>query len=154
MEAGAPGPELPGQEGEGVSSYSVISHPGVTLPTAYRPMVLSKWLRSLRFGNDYFRLVDQDAYFRVYHDHIETLIARPGAVVRLAVLTDDHDVVLGFCVHNANVLHYAHVHKDMRKQGIGRALLPQGIDTISHVTYIGLSIWGKFPGWKLDPFQH
>jgi GNAT superfamily N-acetyltransferase len=116
-------------------------------------MVLSKWLRSLRYGNDYFRLIDAQAYFRVYHDYIEGILARSRTRMRLAVLTDDHDVVLGFAAHEGGILHYVHVHKDMRKQGIGRALLPDDIDTITHVTNIGLSIWGsKFPAWKLNPF--
>jgi GNAT superfamily N-acetyltransferase len=136
-----------------MSTYSVLSFPAQDIPKDYLPLIFSKWLRSLRYGNDMFKLIDVDAYYRTYHHYIGLILQRVDAVVRLAVLTDDKDVVLGFSVSHGSVLDYVHVHKDQRRQGIGMALLPLGIDTISHVTKTGLSIWGsKFREWKFNPF--
>ena len=104
----------------GQSSYTIISYPSKDLPEAYKGLVFSKWLRSLRYSNDYFRLIDSESYFRVYHEYIERLLSNPSTIVRLAVLTDDFDVVFGFSVARGDVLHYCHTHKDSRKQ-IGRA---------------------------------
>ena len=135
------------------TTYSVISFPGDSLPEAYRNMIYSKWLRSLRYGNDYFKLIDSASYYSSYQKYIELLLSKPNCTVRLAVLSDNHDVVLGFCVHRDTVLDYCHVQKDFRKQGIGMSLLPPAFDTITHVTYIGMSIWAsKYPSVKLNPF--
>jgi hypothetical protein len=135
------------------SSYSVLTYAGIHLPPQYRNLVFSRWLRSLRFGNDYFKLIDSDAYYENYHIYLNNLLIRKNVTVQLAVLSDDIDVVLGFSVSENNTLHYVHIHKDSRKRGIGRTLIPAQIDTITHITKIGMSIWGsKFPLVKLNPF--
>lgn len=136
-----------------MSSYSVIAYRSRDLPESCRNLVFSKWLRSLRHGNDYFRLTDSHAYFKAYDRYIAKILGEIDTAVRLAVLSDDHDVVLGFSVSRANVLDYVHVHKDHRKMGIGTNLIPKGVDTITHVTRTGMSIWGsKYPRWKFNPF--
>lgn len=135
------------------SSYSVVAHLGTELPEAYRNMVFSKWMRSLRYGNDFYKLSEPDSYFRHYQKYIEFILKSPGAVVRLAVLTEDADVVFGFSVSRGHILDYVHVHKDVRKKGIGRSLVNFDFEYITHVTKIGLSIWhDKFPSVQFDPF--
>lgn len=136
-----------------VASYRVIQFTGITLPAQYASMVYSKWLRSLRYGNDFFKLIEPDAYYSVYKRYIHNVLRKPDTSVRIAVLTDDADVALGFSIFQEPVLHYVHVHKDNRKLGIGRNLIPPGITTITHVTKTGLSIWGsKYSDWKFNPF--
>ncbi len=116
-------------------------------------MIFSKWKRSLRHGNDYFKLIDSDAYYEIYDRYISRLLADPLSVIRLAVLTDDRDIVLGFSVCRRHVLDYVHVHKDHRRCGIGTRLVPRGTSEITHVTKTGLTIWGsKYPDWKFNPF--
>lgn len=134
-------------------SYSVIVYPAPELPGNYRALIFSKWLRSLRYGNDFFKLVDAEGYYDAYRRLIDSLLAKPDAEVRLAVISDDRDVVLGFSVSRPGILDYVHVHKDFRKQGIGRALAPKGIGTVTHLTRVGMSIWeSKMPGVKFNPF--
>lgn len=136
-----------------MSSYSIISHPGQELPESYYNMVLSKWLRSLRYGNDYYKLADSIPYFRRYSEYIRQVLWRPNTIVRLAVLTDDHDVALGWCVMEGDILHYVHVHKDHRKQGIAKSLVLKNVGTITHLTHVGLSIWGsKMKNVVFNPF--
>lgn len=136
-----------------LSSYTVKAYQARLLPSPYQGLVYSKWLRSLRYGNDYFKLVDPDAYYRAYHKYITTILAWSDSVVRLAVLSEDPDVVLGFSVARGKILDYVHVHKHQRRMGIGTSLIPSGIDTISHVTKTGLSIWGsKYGHWLFNPF--
>lgn len=97
--------------------------------------------------------MDAEAYFKVYNAYIETLLHRPFATVKLAVLADNFDVVLGWALMEPNKLHYVHVQKDQRKQGIARELCSQSFDTITHLTNIGLSIWAKkLPLVKYNPF--
>lgn len=135
-------------------SYKVVSLSAHELPKDARHLIYSSWKRTLRYGNDYFKIVDQAAYFAAYERYISFVLHQPHAVVRLAVLTDDPDVILGFSVYRGNVLDYVYVLKDQRRQGIGAKLVPRGIDTISHVTKTGITIWqSKYKEWKLDPFN-
>lgn len=132
------------------ASYSVILFPGKDLPTQYEALVFSKWKRSLKYSNDYFKLIDDQSYYTHYHRYLEMIIAK--AMIRLAVLSDDFDIVLGFSCVRDNVLDYVHVHKDYRRIGIGKSLVPNNIDTITHLTKIGLSIWAKQKDVVFDPF--
>lgn len=135
------------------SSYKIISYKASAMPKSYWNMVLSKWLRSLRFGCDYMRIIDKDIYFKGYQIYIEQIFKRPEATIRLAVLSDDEDVVLGWAVYEGPRLHYIYVNRDFRKAGIGTALYSKDTEEISHVTTIGMSIWAsKKPHLKFNPF--
>lgn len=135
-------------------TYSVIIYPAWQLPNQYLSMVYSKWLRSLRYGNDYFKLISPAAYYESYHKYLELLLSRHDCVVRLAVLTDDPDVVLGFSVARGSTLDYVHVQRDMRRMGVGTALLPPEIEATTHVTKPGLAIMAhRYSHWKFDPFK-
>lgn len=135
-------------------NYLIIKKSGGALSTELKNMVLSKWLRSLRYGNDYFKLMDGDSYFQAYGHYISRLLLMPDCVVRLAVLNDDKDVCLGFSVIRGMTLDYCHVHHTQRKQGIGTALVPQNISVITHLTKTGMAIWRNkmyhavFNPWK------
>lgn len=136
-------------------TYSIISFPSAKLPRQYEALLFSRWLKSLRFGNNLFRKVTSKDYYKNYHLYIEKLLAKPDSVVRLAVLSDDHDVVLGFAVSREDVLDYVHVHTDYRKIGIGAKLVPQGITTFTHITLPIIDIWPANPKYrdlKFNPF--
>jgi GNAT superfamily N-acetyltransferase len=116
-------------------------------------MIYSKWLRTHRYGNEYFKLIDSDAYYTVYKAYINVILNRPNTIVKLAVLTDEPDTVLGFSVVEGSALHYVWSHKDNRGIGIARALVPPGIEYITHLTKIGMSLWNsKLPNAKFNPF--
>jgi GNAT superfamily N-acetyltransferase len=137
-----------------MSGYIIRSFMGVNLPDMYRGMVYSRWLRSLRYGNDYFRLMEPKSYYRAYQAYISEILSRENCVVHVAVLNDDRDVALGFAVTHGSVLDFVHVQKDMRMQGIGSKLVPPTIDRITHLTKHGLAIWGRkrYSHLKFDPF--
>ncbi len=137
------------------SSYSILAFPASKLPEQYLPLVYSKWLRSLRHGNPVFGKVPSDVYYEKYHKFIEHLMLKPDAIIRLAVLSDDHDVVLGFSVTREDVLDYVHVHKDHRKIGVAIALIPNSVTTFSHLTLTWLKIWQtrlRYKSLKFNPF--
>lgn len=138
---------------EGHAAYRVIRYLAVGLPPQYRNLILSKWKRSLRYGNDYFKLSEPESFYSAYDLYISRLMGLPQTVVRLAVLAEDSDVVLGFSVSRGAVLDYVHVHQYVRRRGIGRSLVPHDIQEITHLTKTGLAIWGnKFPEWTFNPF--
>jgi len=117
-------------------------------------MVLSKWMRSLKYGNDYFKLIDSKCYYEVYEKYIKTLLNRTNSMVRLAVLSDDRDVVLGWSLMEKESLHYVHVTNEYRNNGIARLLVPGKIHKITHLTKAGMSLWhSKAPHAIFDPFN-
>lgn len=136
-------------------TYSVIIYPASELPKQYHALILSKWLRSFRFGNPQVKKTSSDEYYREWQRHIERLAMMPESVVRLAVLTDDSDVVLGFSVCRGDILDYVHVHGDYRRTGIGRKLVPPNIKQFTHYTNIAGLIWQgnkKYQHLKFNPF--
>lgn len=137
------------------STYSVLAYPSAKLPETYVALVFARWLRSFRAGNPFLKKASPAEYYKHYHKHIEMLLSKPDSTVRLAVLSDDHDVVLGFSVAREDVLDYVHVQKDHRRQGIAKMLIPQGITTMSHSTHLSVGIWQNNPKYKhlkLNPF--
>lgn len=134
-------------------TVSIHKYHSKDLPPQYKSLVFSKWLRSLRFGNPIFEKINSDEYFKNYQIFIEKLLSKPDSLIRLAVLTDDRDVVLGFSVSREDVLDYIHVHKDHRKQGIGSLLVPEGTTTFSHITKTAIEIWQKIPRYKKLKFN-
>jgi len=99
--------------------------------------------------------MDPKGYWPAYSAYIERLMENPESVVRLAVLTDDPDVVLGWSFCRGNILEYVHVTKDYRGKGIGKHLIPADIDTFTHITRMGLVIRGlnsKYAKWTFNPF--
>lgn len=148
LEPGGAVPEL-----ENKSSYTILAYFGNTLPEGYKNLVLSRWKRSFRRGNDYIKLAEPAHYHERYSLYLENILQRSMTIVRLAAITEEPDTILGFSISEDKVLHYVHVPRDYRGQGIGMALVPKTIDTISHLTRIGLSIWhSKLPHAKFKPF--
>lgn len=138
-----------------MDTYSILAYPAKELPSQYTAMVFSKWLRSLRFGNPVFKAINSDDFYKDYHAYLENLLKKPDSIVRLAVLSDDLDVVLGFSVSREDVLDYIHVHKDQRKMGIAKLLMPTGVTTMTHLTKTAMEIWqtnSKYKHLKFNPF--
>jgi GNAT superfamily N-acetyltransferase len=125
------------------------------LPENYKPMIFSKWMRSIKYANEYFKLIDSNAFYTVYQKYIQQVLSRPIAVVRLATLVDDPDVCLGWSIVEGNTLHYIHVQWEQRNQGIGKSLLPtSGIKQFTHLTKTGMKIWNneKYSSAIFNPF--
>lgn len=142
------------QENQVKSTYTVLAYPGSKLPEQYRNLVYAKTLRCLHRSNDFFRLVDANDFYFTYQNYLAQLLQHTKMVVRLAVLSDDRDIVLGFSLARGSILDFVYVHKDHRRARIGTHLLPDGITTISHLTKVGMMIWAtKYANWKFNPFK-
>ena len=132
-------------------NYKVIKYLAPELPQEFRNLVIAPFLNSLRYGNELFKLIDKDVYYHFYELFIERLLTKPMAFVRIAMLDDK--TVLGWSLSDQKMLHYVWVKKEVRRQGIGKALLPKEFSEISHITNKGLSIWiSKYPSVKFNPF--
>lgn len=146
------------------ATYKILSFRSHA-PDCYKSFVYATWMNSLRYGNEFFRLMDSATYYKAYGKYIDSVLARRGSRLKVAVLSEDEDVALGWAVDEGDVLHYVFV-KDMResingkrvgeslrRKGIAKSLIEPDIKTISHITQIGLSLWNdKAPHLKLNPF--
>lgn len=133
------------------SSYKIIPYAGHSLPFEFRNSIIAPFLNSLRYGNDLYKLIDKDAYFTNYGKYIDIILLRPNMRVKIAMLKDK--TVLGWSLVENKTLHYIWVKKEVRRQGIGRSLLPKEFDTISHITNKAIGIWvNHYPEVRFNPF--
>lgn len=139
-----------GQERGEEDSYKIISGHISSFGPEYKNLIIAPFLNSLRYGNDLFKLVEQEAYYKNYAKYIELLINRPNTKIRMAKLSDN--TVLGWSIMEDKTLHYVWVKKEQHRQGIATALVKE-FDTISHITHKGINIWAKkFPNVRFNPF--
>lgn len=135
-----------------MSEYVIRNARWNALTPNLQGFVCANWLRSLRHQNEFFKMIDPPSYWAAYRTFINMLLNKPETVVHLALLKDDHDVVLGFSVSREHVLDYVYVAKDMRRHGICSSLV-HGESTFTHITKTWKTIWAKkFPEMKFNPF--
>lgn len=116
--------------------------------------IIATWLRGLRYGNDWYGMIEQDAYFSKYHEFIELLLNNGQPKIRVACLKSDDSVILGYSVtrNNDEILDFMFVKKAWRMIGIAKSIVPQSIKRVTHVTKIGVSLMKKKPEILFNPF--
>ncbi len=119
---------------------------------ADRDFIFATWLRGLRYGNDWFEAIDSIAYFQIYHAALERALDNSNNSIKVACLKDDPEVILGYAVYAGNRVDFVFVKKAWRSIGIAKSLIPVTMDTVTHLTKVGVSILKKHPKVKFNPF--
>lgn len=114
--------------------------------------ILLTWRKGLRYGNDWFELIEKSAYDVNYTKAINHILDLVLTEVKIACLKDSPDVILGYSVYTSNKLHYAFTRRAWRNIGIFKSLVPKNVDTVTHVTDAGRAILKKYPSIKFNPF--
>lgn len=116
--------------------------------------IFSSWLKGLYYGNDWFREIDQEAYFEKYHQIVEAILFKPTTTVTVACLVEDPDVLLGYAIYETlgpvSTLHWVFVKPVWRKLGIAKSVVPKNVTIVTHLSKVGLNIKPK--EWKFNPF--
>lgn len=107
------------------------------------PFILSTFLKGLRYGNGWYKLIDSKVYFSVYHDIIVRILSKPEISVKVACLKEDPTIILGYSIVEGDRLHWVHVKKAWRHVKIATSLVPETITTVTHLTDVGKSIFLK-----------
>lgn len=107
--------------------------------------IYATWLRGLRWGNELFKIIDQEAYFDKYKQVIEIIIKRPNTRINVAALKEDPNVVLGYSVIEDNKLHWVFVKKAWRNMGVATSLVPKTVSICTHMTNSGYKILERKP---------
>lgn len=116
--------------------------------------IYATWLKSYRTGSGLGLASGKRAYFITYQLVIDEILAKPEAVVYVAVKPDEPFVIFGYMVAEPSVLHYVFVKKAFFRKGIARALYNHVFlerPAVTHMTADGREIIKNHPGFHFNP---
>lgn len=118
--------------------------------------ILATWLRNLYYGSSFYSKIPQDVFMGAYHAVLQRFMSE-DPIIKVACLQEDPEVILGYCVYrkagDGAVLDYIFVKKAWRKIGIGKALLPENVKAVTHLTkQAEAMLTDKLPGVHFNPF--
>ncbi len=118
-------------------------------------LILATFLRGLFYGDSWFSQIPKDIFMNNYKLVIQAIINNPNSVIKIACLPDDPDVILGYSVLSGDykTIHWVYVKSAWRKKGIGRSLVPQHAEYVSHLTELGKNLLNKINNPKFNPFS-
>lgn len=126
-----------------------------------RNFILATWLRGAYYGDSWFSLIPKNIFMEQYHKVLENFLLRAGVNIQVACLKEDPEVILGYSVSrnikngeaDISILDWVFVKSAWRKIGIAKMLMPNRINTVTHLTKAGLSIMKqKLPDTIFNPF--
>jgi len=95
-------------------------------PKTDAPLIYSTWRNALWYGDK--NNVDSDEFYAQATREIKKILET--SQVRIACLSDDHDLIVGYSVMTGSNIEFVYVKLDYREKGIG-ALLVKGFTKIS-----------------------
>ncbi len=116
--------------------------------------ILATMLRGLYYGDTWFSEIPKDLFMKEHHKVLVNTISRPDCAVRVAVLPDDGDVILGYSISlKDTALVWVYVKNSFRKMGIARSLVPATIQSVTYLTKLGKAILKGYPSVVFDPYR-
>lgn len=127
--------------------------------TEDKPFIMATMLQGLYYGDGegwkMFSQIDKQIFMYNYKRILEALIAHPNTAVKVACLKEDPSVILGYSIlsNDFSTIHWVHIKKAWRRNGIARALLPQRPAFCTHLSNQGKILLPKFEHCVYDPFK-
>ncbi len=107
-------------------------------PDKDQAFIYASWRNAAYYGSDE-RDDDAKGFFKRQTVFIRDVLKK--ATVLIACVEDAPEVLLGYAVFTGNHLHWVYVKLEFRARGIGAALVPKDIETVSpYLTKIGAVI--------------
>lgn len=104
-------------------------------PDADQAFIYATWRNSAFYGSGLPKN-ESDRFFKAQTAKIKEILR--VASVRIACLSDDPMIIVGYSIENDNHLHWIYVKTDFRNKGVGSLLMPKNIETVTdHLTKIG-----------------
>lgn len=118
-------------------------------------LVKATFLRGLYYGDSWFSSTDKDSFMANYEKVVSHLLGSPNALLSVACLPDDPDVILGYSLTSLDqtTIHWVFVKKNWRKMGIAKSLCPDAPTTVTHLTKLGKALLPKLTAVTFNPFQ-
>lgn len=126
-----------------------------------KAFICATFLRGLYYGESWFSLIPKQIFMENYSKVIYALLGRPDIVVKVACLTEDPDVILGYSIlsQDLQTLHWVFVKSSKksddlswRRHGIGKVLTNYPIKQVTHLTKLGLTLLPKINA-VFNPFM-
>lgn len=116
--------------------------------------IFSTYLRGLYYGNTMLHETPKDLFMAHFHKFLETTISKTTNWIRIACLKEEPDVILGYSILGlgGKSLHWIFVKSAWRNIGIAKMLVPESVETVTHMTKVGLSIFKKKQKLIYNPF--
>lgn len=116
--------------------------------------VFSSALNGIYYGSTLFSKIKKLIFLNNYRQVIRLVMGKPTTRIKIACMRDDPNEIKGYSilVNNEKALMWVFVKKDWRKNGIGRALVPDTVIEITNLTPIGEAILKKFEHVSFNPF--
>lgn len=116
------------------------------------PFIYSTWRNAIYYG--WLELPGLEPrpqpkeFFKIQTIYIDGILE--VADVRVAVLSDDPDTIVGYGVYSSEHLYFIYVKEAYRREGIGKLLYPSFIETVGpQLTKVGAAIVRK-KGLKVE----
>jgi ribosomal protein S18 acetylase RimI-like enzyme len=120
------------------------------------PFIYATLLRSNYFDTEALSQVRKTIYFENYRLVVDELLL--NAEVTIACLETDHQVILGYMIHEPGVIHYIFVKDAFRNLGIARSLVTEKLDTskpltVTHLTKSVRSLIKNNAKFNFNPYR-
>lgn len=116
--------------------------------------IMATFLRGLYYGDSWYSLIPKNIFMENYKKAAESVIDNRKAVIKVACLKEDSNVILGYSIlsNDYQAIIYTFVKTPWRKRGIAKSLLPQYPTACTHLTALGKRLMSKYPGLVFNPF--
>lgn len=116
-----------------------------------KEFIMDSWLKGQYNGSPYWSQMPIRLFYQEYTKRIEEILTK--ATVKVAVMEEGSETIIGFSVHSGNTLHWVYTKLDYRSQGIMRLLTKNlTIEAVSSTTLPGASITKK-KKLSFNPFR-
>ncbi len=115
--------------------------------------IYATMLRGLYHGCELYGLIEKEAFYSNYEQVLAKLLLKPVLELKIACLTLEPEVILGYALAEPGVLHFVYIKSPFRGQNIAKQLLAScsEIRFVTHLTKSGNAIRLK-KGWVYNPF--
>ncbi len=122
--------------------------------------ILATWLKGVYYG-DWYQNIPKAIFMENYRAILEKVLTSPATKIKVACLKEDPDTILGYSVYHTKrygdnivtVLDWVFVKAAWRSIGIGRDLIPAGVQAYTHMSKSGQAIAKqKLPNLIFNPF--
>lgn len=117
--------------------------------------ILATWLRGLYYGNNFFNKIPKDLFMKHYHDILKPLVSSNMVDINVACLKEDPEIILGYAVLNKahTKLNWVFVKSAWRKIGVAKILVPDSVNTVTHLSTVGENILRSRDKIVFNPFD-
>lgn len=128
---------------------------------ADKNFILSTFLRGLYYGyNDtppsiWGHEIPKDIFMDNYKKAAQAMLSNPRITIAVACLPEDPDIILGYSILNTEgtILHWCFVKTVWRRKGIAKALVPNTVHTVTHLSSLGKTILSNNNNIQFNPFM-